>query len=81
MKRTFVALFLISLVSVNGFAYGNRGHQLVGAIADKRFKRGKAFEKNHGPGGQFYAIWAASVVKTEIQKGGWRLAALLEAVL
>ena len=44
-------------------------------------KRGKAFEKKHGPGGQFYAVWAANVVRTAIQKGGWRLAALLEAVL
>ena len=44
-------------------------------------KRGKAFEKRHGPGGQFYAVWAADVVRKEIQIGGWRLAALLEAVL
>lgn len=44
-------------------------------------RRGNAFEKKHGPGGQFYAVWAADVVRKEIQKGGWRLAALLEAVL
>jgi hypothetical protein len=44
-------------------------------------KRGNAFEKKHGSGGQFYAVWAAEVVRKEIQKGGWRLAALLEAVL
>ena len=44
-------------------------------------KSGSAFEKKRGAGGQFYAVWAADVVKREIQKGGWRLAALLEAVL
>lgn len=44
-------------------------------------KRGNAFEKKHGTGGQFYAVWASDVVRVEIQKGGWRLAALLEAVL
>jgi len=32
-------------------------------------------------GGQFYALWAADVVKNEIHKGGWRLAALLGEVL
>jgi len=42
---------------------------------------GEAFEKKHGPGGKFYATWAADVVREEIHKGGWRLAALLEAVL
>ena len=31
--------------------------------------------------GKFYAIWAAANVKDEIQKGGWRLAALLEKTL
>jgi hypothetical protein len=44
-------------------------------------KSGSAFEKKHKQGGQFYAIWAADVVRTEIQKGGWRLAALLEEVV
>lgn len=33
------------------------------------------------PGQKFYAVWAAGVVKEEIQKGGWRLAALLEETL
>jgi hypothetical protein len=42
---------------------------------------GDAFEKTHGPGGTFYAPWAAQVVRQEIHKGGWRLAALLEAVV
>ncbi len=42
---------------------------------------GRAEEKNHPAGGTFYALWAADVVKTEIHKGGWRLAALLEQVV
>jgi S1/P1 Nuclease len=42
---------------------------------------GNAFEKTHAPGDKFYAIWAQDVVRTQIHKGGWRLAALLEAVL
>lgn len=46
----------------------------------KEIKSGDAKEKPHHSG-QFYAIWAAGVVKKEIQKGGWRLAALLEATL
>jgi hypothetical protein len=39
---------------------------------------GRAEEKSQGPDGEFYALWAADVVKNEIHKGGWRLAALLE---
>jgi hypothetical protein len=39
---------------------------------------GRAEEKTHSAGETFYAIWAADVVKKEIHKGGWRLAALLE---
>ena len=42
---------------------------------------GNAEEKKKKPGEQFYAIWAAATVKEQIQKGGWRLAALLEAVV
>ena len=42
---------------------------------------GRAEEKTRRAGGTFYAIWAGDVVKQEIHKGGWRLAALLEAVL
>jgi S1/P1 Nuclease len=42
---------------------------------------GRAEERSHGPGGKFYAIWAADVVKNEIHKGGWRLAALLEEIV
>jgi S1/P1 Nuclease len=41
---------------------------------------GRAEEKKQ-PGGTFYAIWASDVVKEEIHKGGWRLAALLEQAL
>jgi len=43
-------------------------------------KSGLAKEKRK-PGQKSYAIWAAGVVKQEIQKGGWRLAALLEETL
>jgi hypothetical protein len=39
---------------------------------------GRAEERTHAAGGTFYALWAADIVKTEIHKGGWRLAALLE---
>ena len=42
---------------------------------------GRADEKRHPPGGTFYAIWAADVVKNEIHKGGWRLAALLKEIV
>ncbi len=42
---------------------------------------GNALEKRHPAGETFYAIWAADVVKNEIHKGGWRLAALLEEVV
>lgn len=42
---------------------------------------GHAEEKEKTPGQQYYAIWAAKTVKEQIHKGGWRLAALLEAVV
>lgn len=42
---------------------------------------GRAEEKRHPAGEDFYAIWAAGVVKDEIHKGGWRLAALLEQIV
>lgn len=42
---------------------------------------GRADERTHPAGGTFYALWAADVVKNEIHKGGWRLAALLEEVV
>ncbi len=41
---------------------------------------GRAEEKK-SPDGTFYAIWAGRVVKSQIHKGGWRLAALLEQAL
>lgn len=41
---------------------------------------GRAEEKKM-PDGTFYALWAADVVKVEIHKAGWRLAALLEEAL
>lgn len=47
----------------------------------KEISSGRAEEKNHAAGGTFYAVWAADVVKDEIHKGGWRLAALLEQVV
>ncbi len=43
-------------------------------------KSGRVSEKKQS-GGMFYANWAAATVKTEIHKGGWRLAALLEEIL
>ena len=42
---------------------------------------GRAEEKSHAAGETFYALWAADIVKTEIHKGGWRLAALLEQLV
>lgn len=42
MKRIAVPLMVICLLSANGFAYGPRGHQLVGAIADRRLKKNHA---------------------------------------
>jgi hypothetical protein len=47
---------------------------------DKDISSGKAEERTQH-GGTFYAIWAGSIVKPEIHKAGWRLAALLEAAL
>ncbi|HEY2963539.1 MAG TPA: S1/P1 nuclease [Pyrinomonadaceae bacterium] len=43
-------------------------------------KSGQAKEKKK-TGGKSYTVWSAGVVKKEIQKGGWRLAALLEETL
>jgi len=48
----------------------NNQHVIQGGIAR---------DKNTGAGS--YKTWAAGVVRQEIQKGGWRLAALLEAAL
>lgn len=46
--------------------------------AKPEIKSGRAEERAQAAGGTFYAHWAADVVKSEIHKGGWRLAALLE---
>ena len=45
---------------------------------EREIRGGTAREKNIGGS---YKTWAGGVVKQEIQKGGWRLAALLEAAL
>jgi len=50
------------------------------AAGSKDIASGRGEEKKQ-TGGTFYAVWAAATVKTEIQKAGWRLAALLEEVL
>lgn len=44
-------------------------------------KSGQAKEKKKTGNTKSYAAWASGVVNKEIQKGGWRLAALLEATL
>jgi hypothetical protein len=45
MNKMVVGLLIVCLLSVNGFAYGPRGHQLVGAIADRRLARNQAVAK------------------------------------
>lgn len=42
MRRPAALLLTICLLSVNALAYGPRGHQLVGAIADKRLAKKRA---------------------------------------
>lgn len=42
MKKLLIPLLAICLFSINTFAYGPRGHQLVGAIADRRLARNRA---------------------------------------
>lgn len=41
MNRIVVVMLTICLLSVNGYAYGPRGHQLVGAVADRRLAKNK----------------------------------------
>ena len=53
--------------------------EIVSGARDIR--SGEAKEKRPRPGQSFYSRWAADVVKREIHKGGWRLAALLEKTL
>jgi hypothetical protein len=45
-----------------------------------RTATGQALEKS-GQAGPSYVEWAGKVVRDELHKGGWRLAALLEAVV
>ena len=42
MKKLLIPLLTICLFPVNTFAYGPRGHQLVGSIADRRLARNRA---------------------------------------
>jgi hypothetical protein len=42
MKKLLIPLLAVCLFSVNTFAYGPRGHKLVGAIADRRLARNRA---------------------------------------
>ena len=39
MKKYFAALAIVGLLAGNGFAYGGRGHRIVGAIADRRLAK------------------------------------------
>lgn len=48
-------------------------------IQKREINKGDAKEKQNGE--ESYVKWSAGVVEKEIQKGGWRLAALLEAIL
>ncbi len=48
--------------------------------ADSNITAGRGLEKEI-PGKPSYKMWSESVVKDEIQKAGWRLAAILSAVL
>lgn len=45
MKKLLPLLLMISILPVNAFAYGPRGHQLVGAIADKRLARNRRVQR------------------------------------
>ena len=45
MNRIVVGLLIVCLLSVNGYGYGPRGHQLVGAIADKRLAQNQTVAK------------------------------------
>ena len=39
MKKTIAVLLTVCLFAVSGYSYGLRGHQLVGAIADRRLAK------------------------------------------
>ena len=42
MKKLLIASLVLCLLSVSTLAYGERGHRLVGAIADRRVARNQA---------------------------------------
>ncbi len=42
MKKLLIASLILCLFSVNTYAYGEGGHRLVGAIADRRVARNQA---------------------------------------
>jgi len=42
MKKFIAVLLVVCLLPVSGYSYGPHGHQLVGAIADKRLAKNKA---------------------------------------
>ena len=42
MKRLLITSLILCLFSVNTYAYGERGHRLVGAIADRRIAQNQA---------------------------------------
>ena len=70
MKKITVALLILCLFSINVSAYGPRGHQLVGAIADRRVARNRAVANKLRQilGGM--TLQRASTLPDEIK--GWR---------
>jgi len=69
------------IMPVSREAHGRLTFRGIQTEPGKRDILGGRAEEKKIPGGQSYAMWAASTVKEQIHKGGWRLAALLEAVL
>ncbi len=45
MKKLLPLLLAISILPINAFGYGPRGHQLVGSIADKRLARNRVVSR------------------------------------
>ena len=41
MKKFIAIVLTVSLYAADGYSYGPRGHQLVGAIADRRLAKNK----------------------------------------
>src|SRR4051794_1282971 len=41
MKNFLIALLILSVLPISGFSYGQRGHMLVGAVADLRLTTNK----------------------------------------